>query len=235
MRRHNITFWTLLILTVNSFALASPVLVQKKRQASVDVVHAPEDGITVSGKRFWDPDLDLLFSSFMFRELRNLQIHPPADVQPPDLEQMHGLWEAHVPPPDLAQVHGPEGAHVPPPDLAQVHGPEGAHVLPPDVPPPDPADPDRESIELDSDAPPASPGSEHSHSSSTGSENWYTAPSSPVSDSESEVNRWSTISNAPSTESQSSSEKLKEADYIIKGKGKANAHSDSDLSNSDSE
>jgi len=190
MRRHNIISRTLLVLTVITFALASPVLVQRKRRASVDVVHVPEDGITVLGKRVLDADLDLLWSSSMFRELRNMHI--------PDLP-------ADVPPPNLAQVHEPEEAHVPPPD---------------------PADPDRESIELDNDAPPASPGSEHSHSSSTESENWYTAPSSPVSDSE--VDRWSTISNAPSTESPSPSETLKEADDIIKGKAKVDAHSDSD-------
>ena len=50
MRRYSIVSRILLILSVIDFALAAPVLVQR-RQASVDVVHIPEDAITVRGKR----------------------------------------------------------------------------------------------------------------------------------------------------------------------------------------
>ena len=51
MRRYNIVSGILLILSVIDFALAAPVLVQEKRQASVDGVHIPRDAITVLGKR----------------------------------------------------------------------------------------------------------------------------------------------------------------------------------------
>jgi hypothetical protein len=51
MRRCNIVSGILLILSIIDFALAAPVLVQEKRQASVDVVQIPEDVITVLGKR----------------------------------------------------------------------------------------------------------------------------------------------------------------------------------------
>lgn len=56
---------------------------------------------------------------------------------------------------------------------------------------------------------------------STKSEDWYTPPSSlGLSDSDSE--HWSTISNAPSAESQS--ENVRAADYELKGKTKASRH-----------
>ncbi|KAN0123263.1 hypothetical protein V8E52_003216 [Russula decolorans] len=51
MRRYDIVSGILLILSIIDFALAAPVLVQEKRQASVDVVHIPKDVITVLGKR----------------------------------------------------------------------------------------------------------------------------------------------------------------------------------------
>ncbi|KAN0105715.1 hypothetical protein V8E52_010771 [Russula decolorans] len=51
MRRYNIVYGILLILSIIDFALAAPVLVQEKRQACVDVVHIPRDEITVLGKR----------------------------------------------------------------------------------------------------------------------------------------------------------------------------------------
>jgi hypothetical protein len=51
MQRYNIISGILLILSIIDIALAAPVLVQEKRQASVDVVHIPRDVITVLGKR----------------------------------------------------------------------------------------------------------------------------------------------------------------------------------------
>jgi hypothetical protein len=70
------------------------------------------------------------------------------------------------------------------------------------VPPQIPVDSDRESVELEDDAPPESLGS------------------STESDSDSDSDRWSTISNAPSAESQS--ENLKAADsQLIQLEGNA--------------
>jgi hypothetical protein len=51
MRRYDIVSGILLILSIIDFALAAPVLVQEKRQASVDVLHTLKDVITVLGKR----------------------------------------------------------------------------------------------------------------------------------------------------------------------------------------
>jgi hypothetical protein len=212
MRRYNIVSRILFILTVITFALAVPVLVQEKRQSCVDKVHVPEDVITVLGKRTREQDLDMLWDGLRYyehvwgnRNPAGVHLHepvPPPDVQPQDPA------EVHVPPPN------PAGVHVPEP------GPE-VHV-----PPPDPADPDRESMELDDDAPPASPESGHSDPPptspewSTESEDWHTPPSSLGSstESESDPDRWSTISNAPSAESQS--ENLNAADTEMRGKAK---------------
>jgi hypothetical protein len=51
MRRYDIVSGILLILSIVDFALAAPVLVQEKRQACVDVVPIPKDGVPVLGKR----------------------------------------------------------------------------------------------------------------------------------------------------------------------------------------
>ena len=56
MRRHYIVSGIFLILSIIDFALAAPVLVQEKRQASVDVVHIPKDLITVLWERGEDED-----------------------------------------------------------------------------------------------------------------------------------------------------------------------------------
>jgi hypothetical protein len=198
MRRYNIVSRILLILTVITFALAAPALVQDKRRANVDMVHVPEDVITVLGKRM-DENLEIWQTYFT------------------------GLYDDVVGHLNLAGIH-PEPApppDVPPPNLAEVHVPE-VHV-----PPPSPADSERESMELDDDAPPASP------KGSTESEDWYTASSNlgsstesdsdsgSGSDSDLDSDRWSTISNAPSAESQS--ENLKAADTEMRGKAKVEA------------
>jgi hypothetical protein len=51
MRRCDIVFGILLILSIIDFALAAPVLVQAEHQARVDVVHISRDGMTVLWKR----------------------------------------------------------------------------------------------------------------------------------------------------------------------------------------
>jgi hypothetical protein len=50
-RRYNIVSGILLILPIIDYALAAHVLVQKERQAYVDVVHIPKDVIAVLEKR----------------------------------------------------------------------------------------------------------------------------------------------------------------------------------------
>jgi hypothetical protein len=47
----------LLILSIIDFALAAPVLVQEKRQASIDVVHIPKDFVTLLWERGGDEEL----------------------------------------------------------------------------------------------------------------------------------------------------------------------------------
>jgi hypothetical protein len=51
MRRSDIIFGILLVLSIIDFALAAPLLAQKKRHAYVDVVQIPEDVVTVVRKR----------------------------------------------------------------------------------------------------------------------------------------------------------------------------------------
>jgi hypothetical protein len=194
MRRHNIVSRIILILTVITFALGAPALVQDKRQTFVDVVHAPEEVITVLRKRMEGQNNWL---EYVWGHLDHLD---PA-----------GIHLAPAPPPDVL-----------PPNLAEVHVP-GAHVAPQG-----PADSDRESMELNDDAPPGSPESGYSHSppsspvGSTESEDWHTVPTSPGSSTESDSNSdsdyWSTISNAPSEESLSKN--LKAADTETGDKAK---------------
>ena len=175
MHRYNVVSWTLLILTVITFALAAPVLVQEKRQACVDVMQVPKDVITVLEKRARDQDLEWLWNEFGLRYQENVQgnldqaVHPelapppnapppnPADVQEPEI---------HAPPPNPAEAQVPEG-HEPPQNPVEVQVPE-VHAQPPNPaeaqvpeehePPQYAADSDHESMDLDDDAPPASPG-----------------------------------------------------------------------------
>ena len=168
MCRYNIVSRILLILTFITFALAAPVLVQEKRQASVNEVYAPRDMITVLGKRAIGDDLPIL--------LGEVEDHvPEVHVPQPNLAGVH-VPEVDAPPPNAAENHVPDvdaqlpnqplnlaGVHVPvhapPPDLAGVHGPEmhmpmdfGSQWLPeeqaPEVydPPRGPGDSDRESV-----------------------------------------------------------------------------------------
>jgi hypothetical protein len=205
MRRHNIVSRIILILTVITFALAAPALVQEKRQAFIDAAHAPEEVITVSRKRMEEQDMWL---EYAMRYYDNVLGHlNPAGIHP------------DVPPPDLA------GVHVPPQNPADSD--RESMDLNDYSAPASPADSDRESMDLDDDAMPAtSLESGHSHSSSTNpegsteSEDWHTAPSSPGSSTEEDEDEdyWSTISDVPSAESPS--ENLEAADSEGRGKAK---------------
>jgi hypothetical protein len=170
MCRYNIVSRILIILTVATFALAAPVLVQEKRQVYVDVVHAPKDVINVSENRRMDPN-----------------------------DGLNIMWDAILHP-ENAWNHNPVAVHLqePEPPLNPAE-PE---------PPLNPADPDRESIELDDDAPPGSPESGDSHSPptspdpSTASEDWRVAPTSPESSTASEDWHMAPTSPESSTESE---------------------------------
>jgi hypothetical protein len=61
MHQHYIVSGTFLILSIIDFALVAPVLVQEKHQASVDVVHVPEDLVTV----LWEQGEDKEFVEVM--------------------------------------------------------------------------------------------------------------------------------------------------------------------------
>ena len=204
--RHNLNSQIILIITVITFALAVPVLVKEKRQSRVDEVHAPEDVMAVLGKRAGEQYLDILWD--VTHGLRHPEdawgnrnppgVHPPGPPPLPlDPAVLHP--ELHAPPQNPG-VQVPE-VHAPPQNLAGVQVPE-AHA-----PPQNPGDSDRELIELDGDAPPGSPED--------------SPPTSPKGSTESDsgMDRWSTISNVPSAESQS--ENLKAADTEMRGKAKA--------------
>jgi hypothetical protein len=221
MRRYNIVSRILLILTIITFALAAPVLVQEKRQACVDAVHVPEDMITVLRKRTLDEDLDILWDGLWHYD--NVWGNPnPAAVLPQEPAEMHVL--PHSPAGTILEMTDSD-------DDAPLEGSESgdSHSTHTSL-----ANPDRESMELDGDAPPTTPEwstesedwytQPSSQGSSTESEDWYTPPSSPGSSTESDLDsdRWSTISNAPSAESQS--ENLKAADSEMRGKAKVSRH-----------
>lgn len=203
----------LLILTVITFTLAAPALVQDKRQSCVDVVHTPEDVIPVLGKRTLEEEMNMLWKYYnnVWRN-RNpavLHLQEPALPVPPN-----------VPPPNPAEMHVPD-VHVPPPNLAEMQVPD-VHA-----PAQGPADSNHEPTKSNDDAPLASSESGHSHSTppipegSTGSGDWRTAATAPSSsgpstEPESDLNHLSAISNTPSAESQS--ENLNAADAELKGK-----------------
>src|SRR6266852_1730430 len=65
MRRYDIVTGILLILSTIDFTLAAPtpVLVQEKSQAPVDVVQIPKDVTTMLGKR-WDEELERLGENY---------------------------------------------------------------------------------------------------------------------------------------------------------------------------
>ena len=168
MYRHNIVLWILIILTVSTFALAAPVLIQEKRQSCVDEVHVPRGVITVLGKRVQGDNVHLLldvFEDVLGGAVENMPL--------PNLVEEH-VPEVHAPQPNLPEEPVPE-AHAPPPNPAEepvqeVYAPPpnlvGVHVPEVHVPLHDPADSDSESMVFDDDAPPASPDYGYSRSPS---------------------------------------------------------------------
>ena len=208
MRQFNIVSRTLLILTVITSTRAAPVLVQEKRQACVDVVQVPEDAITVLEKRILDEDLDVLWDGWW---------HYANVLEAAPLPQLNQ---------DLVHIHVPP--HSPADTVLAIVGSDSdsdsdtvySHTIPAD------SDSGRESMELDDDAPPGNSESGYSRSPPTSPEWWstqsedrYTASSSlGLSDADADSDRWSTISNAPSAESQSNN--LKSADTTMRGKAK---------------
>ena len=169
-----------MILTVSTFALAVPVLVQEKRQSCFDEAHIPRDVVNVLGKRTLD-DLHMLWDGPW--RFGNVWGEPAEDDSLSDEEEEH-VQEVHAPQPNIAQVQVPD-VHVPgpPPGLAEepvqeVHAPPPNLLAGPDVPEfdfplYDPPESDSESMMFGDDAPPASP------AWSFKSEYWHTPPSSP--------------------------------------------------------
>jgi hypothetical protein len=233
MRRYNIVSRILLILTVITFTLAAPVLVQEKRQAWLDVVHVPEDVITVLGKRILDEDLDVLWDGWW--HYGNVMLpQGPADSDrewtdstesdsDSDDDSEQPLWDDWWHYRNVMLPQGPADS-----DREWTDSTESDSDTDDDFEQSHPStvltNSDGVSMELDDNAPPGSPESGHSHSpatsseSSTESEDWYTAPSSLGSDSDSDSDRWSTISNAPSADSLSKN--LEDVNYELKGKAK---------------
>jgi hypothetical protein len=85
MRRYDVVSGILLILSIIDSALAAPVLVQEKRQASVDVAHVPEDVITMLGKRgngYLQNFLEEYFKS-MGKPLESSDAHASSSSAPP--------------------------------------------------------------------------------------------------------------------------------------------------------
>jgi len=88
MRRYNITSRALPFLAVITFAFASPVLVQEKRQARVDVVPVLEDMKTVLWKRLGDQELNRLVEGLwdgggVWGDRETAVIHPSHELAPP--------------------------------------------------------------------------------------------------------------------------------------------------------
>jgi hypothetical protein len=92
MRRCDIISGILLILSIIDFALAAPVLLQEKRQASVDVVHVPKDVMTVLGKRGDHPNdrlakLALDYFKKMGNSVGSSDAHASSSLTPPGTDQ----------------------------------------------------------------------------------------------------------------------------------------------------
>jgi hypothetical protein len=79
MRRYDIVFVILLILSIIDFALAAPVLAQEKRRPRVDVMQIPKDEITVLGKRWDDEELQR-----MMKPLKEYTMGRPTPVESTD-------------------------------------------------------------------------------------------------------------------------------------------------------
>ena len=121
MRRYGIVSGVLLILFIIDFALAAPVLVQEKRQASVDVVYMPRDVITMLGKR-----MDEDFNEFS----RLVEGYYKTWKEPVEPSEAHGSSSPAPPGPEDGSTNV-SPAPVPDPAPSDAHGTSGP--APPDT------------------------------------------------------------------------------------------------------
>jgi hypothetical protein len=108
MRRYDIMSGILLILSIIDFALAAPVLVQEKRQAGIDVVHIPEDVITVLGKRIDEDDLGKLVENFKAwgKQIDSSDTHASLSSVPPGPDHgSTGVVQAPTPNPESSTAN----------------------------------------------------------------------------------------------------------------------------------
>ena len=99
MRYNILVSRILLVLTAITFALASPVLVQEKRQAHVHEAYVPKDVTNVLGKRISAEDFNVLWDVW-WHHLNVLGESPPPPQAPlRKLASSVHVPEAHVPPP----------------------------------------------------------------------------------------------------------------------------------------
>jgi hypothetical protein len=133
MRRYDIISGILLILSTIDFALAVPVLVQEKRQASVvAVAHIPKDVITVLGKRTDEEEVGKLWKEY-FDNMRQLEESARLKSEP----DTHSSSSSASPVPDhgstnVAQAPAPNPASSPTnphqwDDLYSYKGNDGSH------------------------------------------------------------------------------------------------------------
>jgi hypothetical protein len=195
MRRYNIVPLTFLILSIINFALAAPALTPEKRQVRVDVAHVPKDVITVLWKRGDTlKEMEELFANW--DRWWGRPARPSSAVRPPRIsapsESSRGSMRVDVPPASPASF-------VEHPSIPSTVSSDSKHNPPPSLEPNEPPTGPESSIE-----------SGHLHTlpssleSPTGSEHWYTAPSSPVSSPVSggfPIGMQSTIPNEPRAES----------------------------------
>ena len=142
MRRCNVVSGILLILPIIDFALAAPVPVQEKGRACVDVVHRPEDVITVLGKRLGGEELEKAAEEYLNpwghassnsapsepdHGLTNIGQVPAPNSASSTANPDHALVEPSSPSPAVSPVHAP----LPAPASSQVgliHGSTEAHT-----------------------------------------------------------------------------------------------------------
>src|SRR6267154_1094581 len=111
MRRYNKVSRILLILTVTTFAIAAPALVQEKRQAGVDEVpvHVPNDPVTVLGKRITEEEevFNVLWDGYWhYLNVLGKPLPPPVPWRNRYPVAVHD-WQEPAPPPNPAEVHVP--------------------------------------------------------------------------------------------------------------------------------
>ena len=130
IHRYNIISGIVLILSVIYFALAAPVLVQEKRQASVDVVHMPKDMRIVLGKRM-DEDPNE-FSRLMEEHFKMFRkpVESSSSAPPQPDHGSTNVVQAPVPDQALSDAHASSNSAPPGPD----HGSKNVVQDPPPNP-----------------------------------------------------------------------------------------------------